>query len=84
MSSGATGAWSGGGGDSSGEEGGLQIDVGKGDVSKNKVTKAGKVVKPAPEAWKPGDIVWAKVSGFNFWPAKVYLVENTYLNVRQM
>lgn len=71
MSSGTAGACSGGGGDSSGEEGGLQIDVGKGEGSKNKVTKTGKVVKTAPDVWKPGDIVWAKVSGFNYWPAKV-------------
>ena len=71
MSSGAAGACSGGGGDSSGEEGGLQIDVSKGDGSKNKVTKTGKVAKTAPDVWKAGDVVWAKVSGFNYWPAKV-------------
>lgn len=70
MSSG-TGAWSAGGGDSSGDEGGLQIDVGKGDGATNKDAKTGKVVKTVSASWKPGDIVWAKVSGFNYWPAKV-------------
>lgn len=61
-----------GGGDSSGEEGGLQIDVEKGGGGKPKTSSAvGKVTKNETRKWNPGDIVWAKVSGFNYWPAKV-------------
>ena len=72
------------GGESSGEEGGLQIDVGrtegsnggggKKEPSKGKVRKPGRkktAAKVEPVDWKAGDIVWAKVSGFNYWPAKV-------------
>ena len=60
------------GGDSSGEECGLQIDVGKVDGRQSKPRgKGAKVTKAAEVSWKPGDIVWAKVSGFNYWPAKV-------------
>lgn len=54
------------GGDSSGEEAALQIDVGKTEVKKGKGEKA-----PVVPRWSPGDVVWAKVSGFNFWPGKV-------------
>ena len=60
------------GGDSSGDEGGLQIDVGMTDGRQTKVRgKGAKVTKAVDVSWKPGDIVWAKVSGFNYWPAKV-------------
>ena len=60
------------GGDSSGEECGLQIDVGKADGRQSKPRgKGAKVTKAVEVSWKPGDIVWAKVSGFNYWPAKV-------------
>lgn len=63
------------GGDSSGEECGLQIDVGKGDAGKSEGSGGGKVAKAVTAVtWKPGDIVWAKVSGFNYWPAKVSCV----------
>ena len=56
------------GGDSSREECGLQMDVGKTDGRQSKARGEGvKVTKPV----KPGDIVWAEVSGFNYWPAKV-------------
>ena len=48
------------GGDSSGEECGLQIDVGKTDGRQSKARgKGAKVTKPV------------NVSGFNYWPAKV-------------
>ena len=61
------------GGDSSGEECGLQIDVGKADGGQTKARGRGtKVTKAVEVTWNPGDIVWAKVSGFNYWPAKVY------------
>ena len=67
------------GGDSSGEEGGLQIDVGRsegssGGAGKKEPGKPGRkktAAKVEPVDWKAGDIVWAKVSGFNYWPAKV-------------
>ena len=60
------------GGDSSGEECGLQIDVGKTDGRQIKARGKGtKVTKAVDVSWKAGDIVWAKVSGFNYWPAKV-------------
>ena len=60
------------GGDLSGEECGLQIDVGKTYGRQSKARGNGaKVTKPMNVSWKPGDIVWAKVSGFNYWPAKV-------------
>lgn len=62
------------GGDSSGEEGGLQIDVGRAESgAKKEAGKPGKkkATKEEPAVWKSGDIVWAKVSGFNYWPAKV-------------
>ena len=56
-----------GGGDSSGEEGGLQIDVEKGGGGKPKTSSAvGKVTKNETRKWNPGDIVWAKLSGFNY------------------
>ena len=62
------------GGDSSGEECGLQIDVGKADGRQSKPRgKGAKVTKAVEVSWKPGDIVWAKVSGFNYWPAKVHV-----------
>ena len=62
------------GGDSSGGESGLQINVGKTDGRQTKTRgKGAKVTKSMNVSWKPGDIVWAKVSGFkiNYWPAKV-------------
>jgi hypothetical protein len=60
------------GGESSGEECGLQIDVGKEDGRQSKPRgKGAKITKAVEVSWKPGDIVWAKVSGFNYWPAKV-------------
>ena len=60
------------GGDSSGEEYGLQIDVGKTDGRQTKARGKGtKVTKPVEVSWKPGDIIWAKVSRFNYWPANV-------------
>ncbi len=53
-------------GESSGEEGALQIDVGEPEEApKGGKTKRERVV------WRPGDVVWAKVLGFHFWPAKV-------------
>ncbi len=53
-------------GESSGSEGGLQIDVGRAEKEEPVVPKGRKAV-----VWEPGDLVWAKVLGFNFWPAKV-------------
>ena len=68
----------------SGEEGSLCIDTkrAKADTPKKKGGGVGKGRKAGrrgkgqaqPESDgppKPGDIVWAKVMGFNFWPAKV-------------
>ena len=53
------------GADSSSEECALQIDVGQPVKAKRGREKS------QDSKWKPGDIVWAKVSGFNYWPAKV-------------
>ena len=55
------------GGESSGaEERALQIDVGKVEEKKGRAPG-----EKEEAAWKAGDTVWAKVSGFNYWPAKV-------------
>ena len=44
------------GGDSSGEECGLQIDVGKTDGRQSKAREKGtKVTKPVDVSWKPGE-----------------------------
>ena len=60
---------------SSGDEGGLQIDVGKTDGRQTKARgKGAKVTKAVDVSWKPWDIVWAKISGFNYWPAKVQYI----------
>lgn len=64
------------GGDSSGEDCALQIDVGRvGDEPQKKKSRG----KPGGEGgggqgvgWKSGDLVWAKVSGFSHWPGKVH------------
>lgn len=48
------------------EERALQIDVGKTEVKKGRVPS-----EKEESAWKAGDTVWAKVSGFSYWPAKV-------------
>ena len=57
--------------ESSGEDGALQIDVGKKGGGK-KPGEGGKDGK-AEEGWSVGDLVWAKVSGYVHWPAKVRL-----------
>lgn len=64
---------------SSGEDCDLQIDVGKVEENpkkKEKKQQRGSASKEGGrggqgEGWKPGDLVWAKVSGFNHWPGKV-------------
>ncbi len=73
--------------EASGEEGSLCIDTkgAKVDSSKKKTgNMKGKGRKGAKKGKgkiqdldgppKPGDLVWAKVMGFNFWPAKVSLI----------
>ena len=66
---------------SSGEDCDLQIDVGKVEENpkkKEKKQQRGSVSREEGgggggqgDVWKPGDLVWAKVSGFNHWPGKV-------------
>ncbi len=56
--------------DSSGDEGALQIDIG--GSSEGIKGGSGKIVAgKAKKGWKSGDVVWAKVTGFNYWPAQV-------------
>ena len=72
--------------ESSGEECSLRIDTerrsntsertkGKGGRSRGKGRGKGKggasECSEPTAAPKPGDVVWAKVMGFNFWPGKV-------------
>lgn len=74
---------------SSGDEGALCIDTGRKSNTEPVKGKVGRVrgkgrargrgggakngqQEPA-SILKPGDVVWAKVTGFNFWPAKVNL-----------
>ena len=66
--------------ESSGEDGVLQIDVDASKITKKgsgkKQTDGAKPKKKGsatvtPAQWGIGDIVWAKVSGFVHWPAKV-------------
>lgn len=70
--------------DSSGDECSLRIDTdrrtnnsdkpkGKGGRVRLKGRGKGKDLEPQA-APKPGDVVWAKVTGFNFWPGKVRCV----------
>ena len=76
--------------DVSGEEGSLCIDTKggnpdpskkkgggvKGNKGRRRSGKRGKALVQAESDGppKPGDLVWAKVMGFNFWPAKVNFV----------
>ncbi len=71
---------------SSGEEYSLQIDTdrksevvkgkgsrgrGKGRVKRRGGARGSEEHLDGGGDPKPGDVVWAKVTGFNFWPAKV-------------
>lgn len=70
---------------SSGDEGALRIDTErkstgeKGRVKGKGRAKGGRGAapkngqqEPAGNSVKPGDVVWAKVMGFKFWPAKIF------------
>lgn len=61
--------------ESSGDDGALQIDESAGKTIGKKQTNGGKPKKKttnvAVPEWSVGDLVWAKVSGFVHWPAKV-------------
>ena len=64
--------------DSSGDEGALQIDIG--GSSESIKGGGGKVVAGrTKKGWKPGDVVWAKVTGFNYWPAQVNMRTSQYV-----
>ncbi len=58
--------------DSSGDEGALQIDIERSSESVRRESGQS-VAGRAKKGWEPGDVVWAKVTGFNYWPAKVYM-----------
>jgi len=57
--------------DSSEDEGALQIDIGGSKAPVRGAANARSVEKKSRKEWEPGDVVWAKVTGFNFWPARV-------------
>lgn len=83
--------------DSSGEECSLRIDTDRRTNTSDKPKGRGGRARPRgrgrgkgggakessePEAaLKPGDVVWAKVTGFNFWPGKVLLILKHFLKL---
>ena len=66
--------------DSSGDEGALQIDMSGGaDSIRGRGAKSG--AGKSRKGWEPGDVVWAKVTGFNYWPAKVLFKSSSTVKV---
>lgn len=46
--------------------------AGAGGRGRGRARGKGNNAQQQQDSFKAGDVVWAKVMGFNFWPAKVY------------